>query len=123
MSADCIGSGVDARANAGFPYAAAGPPFAGCSDDTYLFARCRARPCPPAAAVGPAGRGRPGRVGASAQRCRHQPPAGRFARADHTPALTQNLMGAIQQRMLPLFADLQKDLEKIVNEPAPAKKP
>ncbi len=32
-------------------------------------------------------------------------------------------MGAIQQRMLPLFADLQKDLEKIVNEPAPAKKP
>ncbi|MBV6847748.1 DUF2059 domain-containing protein [Xanthomonas euvesicatoria] len=42
---------------------------------------------------------------------------------DKTPALTQNLMGAIQQRMLPLFADLQKDLEKIVNEPAPTKKP
>ncbi|WP_065469675.1 DUF2059 domain-containing protein [Xanthomonas bromi] len=42
---------------------------------------------------------------------------------DKTPALTQNLMGAIQQKMLPLFADLQKDLEKIVNEPAPAKKP
>ncbi|RBG04379.1 hypothetical protein BRN33_10895 [Xanthomonas oryzae pv. oryzae] len=42
---------------------------------------------------------------------------------DKTPALTQNLMGAIQQRMLPLFADLQKDLEKIVNAPAPAKKP
>ncbi|MCC4634969.1 DUF2059 domain-containing protein [Xanthomonas dyei] len=42
---------------------------------------------------------------------------------DKTPALTQNLMGAIQQKMLPLFADLQKDLEKIVNEPAAAKKP
>ncbi|MFC7519956.1 DUF2059 domain-containing protein [Xanthomonas populi] len=42
---------------------------------------------------------------------------------DKTPALTQNLMGAIQQKMLPLFADLQKDLEKIVNEPAPAHKP
>ncbi|WP_179453387.1 DUF2059 domain-containing protein [Xanthomonas cannabis] len=42
---------------------------------------------------------------------------------DKTPALTQNLMGAIQQKMLPLFADLQKDLEKIVNEPAPAKRP
>ncbi|MBO9738243.1 DUF2059 domain-containing protein [Xanthomonas campestris pv. passiflorae] len=42
---------------------------------------------------------------------------------DKTPALTQNLMAAIQQRMLPLFADLQKDLETIVNEPAPAKKP
>ncbi|WOB51081.1 DUF2059 domain-containing protein [Xanthomonas hydrangeae] len=42
---------------------------------------------------------------------------------DKTPALTQNLMGAIQQKMLPLFADLQKDLEKIVNEPAAAQKP
>ncbi|MBB5858676.1 hypothetical protein XarbCFBP8138_14960 [Xanthomonas arboricola] len=39
---------------------------------------------------------------------------------DKTPALTQNLMGAIQQKMLPLFADLQKDLEKIVNTPAAA---
>ncbi|MCC8684704.1 DUF2059 domain-containing protein [Xanthomonas campestris pv. raphani] len=42
---------------------------------------------------------------------------------DKTPALTQNLMGAIQQKMLPLFTDLQKDLEKIVNEPAAAQKP
>uniref|UniRef100_UPI00131F074D DUF2059 domain-containing protein n=1 Tax=Xanthomonas fragariae TaxID=48664 RepID=UPI00131F074D len=42
---------------------------------------------------------------------------------DKTPALTQNLMGAIQQKMLPMFADLQKDLEKIVNEPAAAQKP
>ncbi|WP_184409292.1 DUF2059 domain-containing protein [Xanthomonas sp. 3075] len=42
---------------------------------------------------------------------------------DKTPALTQNLMGAIQQKMLPLFADLQKDLEKIVNEPAAGQKP
>ncbi|WP_407464927.1 DUF2059 domain-containing protein [Xanthomonas campestris] len=42
---------------------------------------------------------------------------------DKTPALTQNLMGAIQQKMLPLFTDLQKDLEKIVNEPPAAQKP
>ncbi|WP_426803009.1 DUF2059 domain-containing protein [Xanthomonas campestris] len=43
---------------------------------------------------------------------------------DKTPALTQNLMGAIQQKMLPLFTDLQKDLEQIVNTPAaPAAKP
>ncbi|KAB7769759.1 DUF2059 domain-containing protein [Xanthomonas maliensis] len=42
---------------------------------------------------------------------------------DKTPALTQNLMVAIQQRMLPLFADLQKDLEQIVNTPPPAAAP
>jgi len=40
---------------------------------------------------------------------------------DKTPALMQNVMVAIQARMQPLFADLQKDLEAIVNEPpAPA---
>lgn len=37
---------------------------------------------------------------------------------DKTPALMQNVMVAIQARMQPLFADLQKDLEAIVNEPA-----
>jgi len=36
---------------------------------------------------------------------------------DKTPALMQNVMVAIQARMQPLFADLQKDLETIVNEP------
>ncbi|MBT2767709.1 DUF2059 domain-containing protein [Stenotrophomonas sp. ISL-67] len=43
---------------------------------------------------------------------------------DKTPALMQNAMVAIQDRMQPLFVDLQKDLEAIVNEtpaaPAPA---
>jgi uncharacterized protein len=40
---------------------------------------------------------------------------------DKTPALMQNVMVAIQQKMQPLFVDLQKDLEAIVNEaPAPA---
>ncbi|OEY99933.1 MULTISPECIES: DUF2059 domain-containing protein [Stenotrophomonas] len=38
---------------------------------------------------------------------------------DKTPALMQNAMVAIQDRMQPLFVDLQKDLEAIVNE-APA---
>ncbi|WP_416055916.1 DUF2059 domain-containing protein [Stenotrophomonas maltophilia] len=36
---------------------------------------------------------------------------------DKTPALMQNVMVAIQARMQPLIADLQKDLEAIVNEP------
>jgi len=40
---------------------------------------------------------------------------------DKTPALMQNVMVAIQTKMQPLFVDLQKDLEAIVNEePAPA---
>ena len=37
---------------------------------------------------------------------------------DKTPTLTQNLMVAIQQKMTPLLADLQKDLEQITSEPA-----
>ncbi len=37
---------------------------------------------------------------------------------DKTPTLMQNLMVAIQQKMTPLLADLQKDLEQITNEPA-----
>ncbi len=40
---------------------------------------------------------------------------------DKTPALMQNVMVAIQEKMQPLFVDLQKDLEAIMNEaPAPA---
>ncbi len=35
---------------------------------------------------------------------------------DKTPALMQNVMVAIQDKMQPLFVDLQKDLEAIVNE-------
>ncbi len=49
----------------------------------------------------------------------YESPAGQSL-LDKTPALMQNLMVAIQQKMVPLFADLQKDLEQIVNEPAPA---
>ena len=41
---------------------------------------------------------------------------------DKTPALMQNVMVAVQDKMQPLFVDLQKDLETIVNEPVPAKK-
>ncbi|MEN5425854.1 DUF2059 domain-containing protein [Stenotrophomonas pennii] len=36
---------------------------------------------------------------------------------DKTPALMQNVMVAIQARMQPLFADLQKDLEPSVTAP------
>ncbi len=36
---------------------------------------------------------------------------------DKTPLLMRNVMVAIQARMQPLFVDLQKDLEAIVNEP------
>ncbi len=53
----------------------------------------------------------------------YESPAGQSL-LDKTPALMQNLMVAIQQKMVPLFADLQKDLEQIVHEPAaPAAKP
>ncbi|MBN6150622.1 DUF2059 domain-containing protein [Xanthomonas sp. AmX2] len=47
----------------------------------------------------------------------YESPAGQSL-LDKTPLLMQNLVTAIQQKMTPLFADLQKDLEKIVNEPA-----
>jgi hypothetical protein len=46
----------------------------------------------------------------------YESPAGQSL-LDKTPALMQNVMVAIQARMQPLFADLQKDLEAIVNEP------
>ncbi|MBO9880870.1 DUF2059 domain-containing protein [Xanthomonas sp. D-109] len=49
----------------------------------------------------------------------YESPAGQSL-LDKTPQLMQNLMGAIQQKMTPLFADLQKDLEQTVNAP-PAK--
>lgn len=39
---------------------------------------------------------------------------------DKTPALMQNLMQAIQQRMQPMLDDLQKDLDQIVSEGEPA---
>ncbi|MCD9085510.1 DUF2059 domain-containing protein [Stenotrophomonas sp. SY1] len=45
----------------------------------------------------------------------YESPAGQSL-LDKTPALMQNLMVAIQQKMNPLLADLQKDLEQIVNE-------
>lgn len=49
----------------------------------------------------------------------YESPAGQSL-LDKTPQLMQSLMGAIQQKMTPLFADLQKDLEQTVNAP-PAK--
>lgn len=45
----------------------------------------------------------------------YESPAGQSL-LDKTPALMQNLMVAIQQKMTPLMADLQKDLEKINSE-------
>ena len=45
----------------------------------------------------------------------YESPAGQSL-LDKTPALMQNLMVAIQQKMTPLMADLQKDLEKISSE-------
>ncbi|WP_411849482.1 DUF2059 domain-containing protein [Stenotrophomonas sp. LGBM10] len=41
---------------------------------------------------------------------------------DKTPALMQNVMVAVQDKMQPLFVDLQKDLEAIVNEETAAPK-
>ncbi|MFC3654218.1 DUF2059 domain-containing protein [Xanthomonas hyacinthi] len=46
----------------------------------------------------------------------YESPAGQ-SMLDKTPQLMQNLMGAIQQKIAPLFADLQKDLEQTVNTP------
>ncbi len=47
----------------------------------------------------------------------YESPAGQSL-LDKTPTLMQNLMVAIQQKMTPLMADLQKDLEKISSESA-----
>ncbi len=46
----------------------------------------------------------------------YESPAGQSL-LDKTPALMQNLMVAVQQKMVPLFTDLQKDLEKIIDTP------
>lgn len=46
----------------------------------------------------------------------YESPAGQSL-LDKTPTLMQNLMVAIQQKMTPLLADLEKDLQQIVNEP------
>ncbi|MFL9583859.1 DUF2059 domain-containing protein [Stenotrophomonas sp. AB1(2024)] len=58
----------------------------------------------------------------------YESPAGQSL-LDKTPALMQDVMVAIQAKLQPLFVDLQKDLNAIVNEetapaaaPAPAKK-
>ncbi|WP_305805037.1 DUF2059 domain-containing protein [Stenotrophomonas sp. YIM B06876] len=50
----------------------------------------------------------------------YESPAGQSL-LDKTPALMQNLMLAIQTKMQPLLVDLQKDLERILTEPAAAK--
>lgn len=53
----------------------------------------------------------------------YESPAGQSL-LDKTPALMQNVMVAIQQRMQPLMADLQKDLAAITAEqPAPSLAP
>jgi hypothetical protein len=50
----------------------------------------------------------------------YESPAGQSL-LDKTPQLMQNLMLAMQQKMTPLLAELEKDLDGIINEPAPAK--
>jgi len=47
----------------------------------------------------------------------YESPAGQSL-LDKTPLLMRNVMGAIQQKMAPLMADLQKDLNAILAEPA-----
>ena len=49
----------------------------------------------------------------------YESPAGQSL-LDKTPLLMRNVMGAIQQKMTPLMAGLQKDLEQILAEPVPA---
>lgn len=50
----------------------------------------------------------------------YESPAGQSL-LDKTPQLIQNLMMAIQQKMTPLLAELEKDLDAIIQEPAPAR--
>jgi hypothetical protein len=52
----------------------------------------------------------------------YESPAGQSL-LDKTPLLMRNVMGAIQQKMTPLMADLQKDLNAILAEPATASPP
>lgn len=39
---------------------------------------------------------------------------------DKTPMLMQNLMGAVQQKMVPMVEELQKEIQTISEQPAPA---
>ena len=48
----------------------------------------------------------------------YESPAGQSL-LDKTPQLMRNVMGAIQQKVAPLMANLQKDLDRILAEPAP----
>ena len=52
----------------------------------------------------------------------YESPAGQSL-LDKTPLLMRNVMGAIQQKMTPLMAGLQKDLDTILAEPAGAPAP
>ncbi|HYG07564.1 MAG TPA: DUF2059 domain-containing protein [Stenotrophomonas sp.] len=49
----------------------------------------------------------------------YESPAGQSL-LDKTPLLMRNVMGAIQQKMTPMMADLQKDLDQILAEPGAA---
>lgn len=49
----------------------------------------------------------------------YESPAGQSL-LDKTPLLMRNVMDAIQQKMTPMMADLQQDLNRILAEPAPA---
>lgn len=48
----------------------------------------------------------------------YESPAGQSL-LDKTPQLMHNVMGAIQQKIEPLMVNLQKDLDRILAEPAP----
>lgn len=50
----------------------------------------------------------------------YESPAGQSL-LDKTPLLMQNLMLAMQQKMTPLLAELEKDLDAIIQEPAAAR--
>lgn len=49
----------------------------------------------------------------------YESPAGRSL-LDKTPALMTNLMGAIQQKMLPMMQELQDEIKNVTPEPVPA---
>ena len=49
----------------------------------------------------------------------YESPAGRSL-LDKTPALMQNLMGAIQQKMVPVMTQLEAEMKNVTPEPVPA---
>ncbi len=49
----------------------------------------------------------------------YESPAGRSL-LDKTPALMQNLMGAIQQKMVPMMEELQAEIQNVTPAPVPA---